>query len=98
MVMVAVVTPDAAATMRACPGSIWALGEWRLRASLSGLSRHGARGLATTRPSLCAPMWALGGFRTTMVPGRWSGSSKRWRRLALICFFGCEGGDEAGER
>jgi hypothetical protein len=58
---------------RACPGSIWALGAveaarpWRLHPCV--VSASVARGLATAWPSLCSRLWALGGSRTTVVPG-----------------------------
>jgi hypothetical protein len=40
----------------------------------------------------------LVGSPTSVVPGCWSGGSRRWRRLAIVGFFGCKGGNEAGRR
>jgi hypothetical protein len=83
-----------------CPGSIWASGAVEAagprRLHPCVVSAGVARGLATAWPSLCSRLWVLGGSRTTVVPGSWSGDSRRWCRLAGVCFFGCKDGDEAG--
>jgi hypothetical protein len=101
MAVVALATPDAATTMWACPGSMWAL--WameamRMRACLPTWSQPTVLAAWQWPGHPSARVWALGGSWITVVPSRWSGDSRRWRHLAVVCFFGYEGSDEAGER